>query len=162
MLIDNGKKIVRTVAIMLIGGVWLMSNSCSVGEGTTDKQAMMQTDRDFSTYSENEGMIEAFDRFMTDDARMLQAGSDEIVGREACIKSLGESTGKSLTWEPTFAEISETGDLGYTIGEWKMVVVDSTNESKEYFGNYVTIWKKQQDGEWKFVFDTGTSKPSHK
>jgi ketosteroid isomerase-like protein len=57
-----------------------------------------------------------------------------------------------ITWQPFKAEAS--GDLGYTIGNWKYQTKDTI-----MYGNYCTIWKRQQDGNWKFVFDGGNNTP---
>lgn len=38
------------------------------------------------------------------------------------------------------AEASESGEPGYTLGNWKMVLKDTV-----LYGNYCTIWKKQEN-----------------
>lgn len=52
-----------------------------------------------------------------------------------------------LTWWPTFAGISRSGDLGFTTGPY---AVDGERQ-----GHYFTVWRKQQDGSWKWIFDAG-------
>ena len=63
-----------------------------------------------------------------------------------------EATGV-LTWEPDFADVAKSGDLGYTWGRYTYTSFDSTESPS--CGFYVTIWKKQLDGSWRFVFDAG-------
>ncbi len=58
-----------------------------------------------------------------------------------------------LSWEPIYAKISGSGDLGYTYGTYTSTVRATGEISK---GTYVTVWEKQADGTWKFVLDTGT------
>jgi len=65
-----------------------------------------------------------------------------------------------LTWEPTSVEIAASGDLGYTLGKWTYTVKDSTGEESSSFGYYISIWKKQTDGNWKWVFNSGISGPT--
>jgi ketosteroid isomerase-like protein len=60
------------------------------------------------------------------------------------------ASGFTLSWEPTRAEISRGGKLGYTWGRYSAVVGGKTRE-----GTYMTVWEKQQDGTWKVLFDTG-------
>jgi ketosteroid isomerase-like protein len=43
-----------------------------------------------------------------------------------------------------------SGDLGYTYELFTVTAKDTTMQ-----GTYVSIWKKQKDGNWKFVLDTG-------
>jgi ketosteroid isomerase-like protein len=61
-----------------------------------------------------------------------------------------------LTWEPLYADISVSGDLGYTYG----LFASHTKTGKLLGrGKYVTIWKKQRDGTWKYVLDGGNEGP---
>jgi ketosteroid isomerase-like protein len=59
-----------------------------------------------------------------------------------------------LIWNPLKSEIASSGEIGYTFGEWKYFMKDSINSDTSY-GNYMSVWKKQDDGSWKFVIDGG-------
>ena len=115
---------------------------------------LMDIDRDFSVRSTEVGMKQAFLDFAGDTAVLLQKNSLPVVGRSAILKSFGEfeDTGFVLTWEPLSGDISCSGDLGYTYGLYTLVRKSDGNSSR---GKYVTIWKKQEDGSWKFVLDAG-------
>ncbi|MCF8504677.1 MAG: nuclear transport factor 2 family protein [Caulobacter sp.] len=52
-----------------------------------------------------------------------------------------------LEWWPIWAGISASGDLGFTTGPYSV--------AGKRRGHYFTVWKKQQDGQWKWVFDGG-------
>ncbi len=52
-----------------------------------------------------------------------------------------------LNWWPLYAGIAGSGDLGFTTGPY---AIDDARR-----GHYFTIWKKQADGNWKWVFDGG-------
>ena len=56
-----------------------------------------------------------------------------------------------LTWYPVLADVAQSGDLGYTTGPWTLLQNDRPQSS----GEYVTVWRKQPDGQWKFVVDMG-------
>lgn len=148
--------------LFMMMGIFLMFNSIgSAAEKQTDQ--LMQVDRDFSQMAQDKGIGVAFDYFMDNNARMIKSGMNVVVGREAINAMYGEmGDNESLVWEPDFAEISESEDLGYTIGHYTYTLTDSTGSVKIYKGNYVTIWKKQPDGSWKYVFDTGSSGPKEK
>lgn len=60
----------------------------------------------------------------------------------------------SIRWQPLDAAISSSGDLGYTIGAYE-IVRSGENAGVVTTGKYVTIWKKQADGSWKVIFDSG-------
>jgi len=63
-----------------------------------------------------------------------------------------------LAWQPAFAGMSMAGDLGFTTGPWEFK--EDVNDAKPAgYGHFVTLWKKQTDGLWKFVVDLGISHP---
>ena len=63
-----------------------------------------------------------------------------------------------LSWQPIFADIARAGDMGYTTGPWQYK--NDIHDAKPIaFGNFLTVWKKQADGSWKFAIDLGTSNP---
>ncbi len=130
---------------------------CSPKEVDTQKYCdeILQADRDFSAYSVLHGKNAAFVKFATEDVTFLGPNKYPMVG----LKSLEErQVNRSdstyvLTWEPMYARASQSGDLGYTYGTWKLQVkADSTKNGE---GTYVTFWQRQSSGEWKYVLDTG-------
>ncbi len=115
---------------------------------------VLETDRAFSSYSQEYGMAESFYKFASPKAVMLRDNSYPIVGNEN-IKALFSSKnveGQSLTWEPEYVDVSASRDMAYTYGYYKYITPDST-----YKGCYVSIWKKDKHNDWKYVFDAGTS-----
>jgi ketosteroid isomerase-like protein len=126
------------------------------------KQDLIQTDKDFSQMSVDEGMHEAFGAYMDEGAMIYQENSDPISGRADILNlypSADDQQG-TLSWEPFCADAGSGGDLGYTLGRWSYTRPDSTGQDVELgYGYYVTIWKKQADGSWKYVFDTGVQGP---
>jgi len=122
------------------------------------EQKLMQTDRDFSEMSKSVGMIKSFLFYAADDAVFLRKDHRPIEGIKN-IKSYYNfpDTGFTITWEPVFASVSESGDLGYTYGIATYYSKDENGNPETGYGTYVTIWKKQNDGSWKYVLDTGNS-----
>ena len=68
--------------------------------------------------------------------------------------------GVSLTWRPVFASVAASGDLGFTIGESIRTGRGPSGAAVQRFGKYITVWKKQPDGSWKFVVDGGNNTPA--
>jgi ketosteroid isomerase-like protein len=121
-----------------------------------EKAAVRQADTDFSTASEKRD-FEAFLTFISDSASFYSQGGRINRGRQAVgedWKALFDPAGPSLTWRPTDADVSSSGDLGYTRGVWK-VVLDAPEGHREATGKYVTIWRKEPDGKWRVVVDIG-------
>lgn len=63
-----------------------------------------------------------------------------------------------LAWQPVFARMATSGDLGFTTGPWEFKN-DKGDATPEGYGHFVTIWKRQTDGSWKFAVDLGISHP---
>jgi ketosteroid isomerase-like protein len=114
-------------------------------------QEIQQADVDFSNFSKEHGMRKAFMQYIDDDGILMRDNSLPIIGANAIdfLTSMNDSS-IQLTWEPRGGDIAASGDLGYTYGIYELK--DSVNLQK---GTYVTIWKKQPDGKWKFVLDSG-------
>jgi ketosteroid isomerase-like protein len=74
--------------------------------------------------------------------------------RAAMAPAFADSTWH-LTWQPTMAFASASGDLGYTLGTWESRRYTDAGAGQIATGKYVTIWRKQSDGSWKVVFDGG-------
>jgi ketosteroid isomerase-like protein len=63
-----------------------------------------------------------------------------------------------LAWQPSFAGMAASGDMGFTTGPWE-AKADIKDEKPSGYGHFVTVWKKQVDGSWRFVVDLGISHP---
>ncbi|HQQ96861.1 MAG TPA: hypothetical protein PLX35_06335 [Cyclobacteriaceae bacterium] len=126
----------------------------------TSREEILAADRAFSKLSSEKGLTEAFLAFAADDLIKPSEGQQPVFGKEALRSSLQSATAASgyrLTWEPLRAEVS--GSLGYTFGAWTRQKINATPSDSTLYGNYVTIWKRQADGSWKWVLDTGNSTP---
>ena len=65
--------------------------------------------------------------------------------------------GVQIEWAPVASGLSPAGDLGYTVGTSRYTAPDASGARVETGrGSYVSIWRKQSDGGWKVLFDTGT------
>jgi len=126
--------------------------SCSEKKPTVDSQVLKDADIAFSDYSAKHGLQKAFIEFADDSVVLLKPNRMPIVGKLSLIKSYeGKSdSGIALTWNPENAIIAESGELGYTYGFWTYVAKSDTSR-----GTYLTVWKKDSKGNWKYIADTG-------
>ena len=65
----------------------------------------------------------------------------------------------SLSWHPVFAAVAGSRDLGYTIGEYTSTGRGPTGAAVQRFGKYLTVWRRQPNGEWTFMVDGGNGSP---
>jgi ketosteroid isomerase-like protein len=134
---------------------FIMILSCTNNDNGYKSGTLMQTDRDFSALSVQEGMFKAFLAFIADDGVILRDNSLPSKGKETLRQYYSGKCDTTfvLSWDPVYEKISGSGELGYTIGIWTNTLKTTKKVSK---GTYITIWQKQEDGTWKFVLDTGT------
>lgn len=117
---------------------------------------LINTELAFSAMSVEKGMAAAFIAFADKDVVKLSDGRFPIVGKEALEASFKDApAGFTLSWYPLKAEVSRSADLGYTYGNWEL----TTANGEKRYGNYMSVWKKQDDGSWKFVLDGGNTTP---
>ncbi len=118
-----------------------------------DKREVLNADIEFSRLSEAKGMKAAFIEYIDSNGVLLRPNEMPIIGANAIDYLIQQNdTGYSLTWQPNGGDISVSGDLGYTYGIYAM---RPASKDTVIYGTYTSIWKKQEDGKWKFVLDTG-------
>jgi hypothetical protein len=69
-----------------------------------------------------------------------------------------DDKGRRLIWEPVFATISRSEELGVTTGPWELKK-SATDRDSMAFGQFVSVWKRQPDNTWKVILDVGTIIP---
>ena len=126
--------------------------SCTETKPVADPKVLMDADIAFSDYSVKHGIQKAFIKFADDSVVLLKPKRMPIVGKLNLIKSYeGKSdSGVVLSWIPAKAIIAKSGELGYTYGFWTFVAKTDTSK-----GTYMTVWKKDPNGNWKYIADTG-------
>jgi ketosteroid isomerase-like protein len=63
------------------------------------------------------------------------------------------SPGFALSWQASKVEASRGGDLAYSVGTYELTMNDPKGKPVTDRGKYMTVWKKQPDGQWKVVTD---------
>jgi ketosteroid isomerase-like protein len=103
----------------------------------------------------------AFAAWFADDAVSLSNGKAPIFGAFAITHSATWSPKEyQLTWTPTDALMGPSGDMGYTWGHFEGHSKDANGNPVSTSGRYITIWRKQPDGDWKVVLDAGANEPA--
>jgi len=101
------------------------------------------------------GIAEAFE-FFADSNAVIRRGADSVIhGKENIRKfySAGYFKTASVKWSPDFVDASGNGDMGYSFGKYSWQAKDSSGKINESKGIFHTVWKKQNDGSWKYVWD---------
>ena len=127
-------------------------------QGQTPLQDMVKTEQAFSKMAEEKTAREAFMTFIADDGLLFRPGA--VNGKKWMIEHPVPPSDKKplLAWQPSFAGMSASGDMGFTTGPWESKP-DRSDPKPSAYGHFVTVWKKQADGTWKWVVDIGISHP---
>ena len=122
--------------------------------------AVLDTDRAFAAAAKEKGARAAFVEFAAPDAIMFRQGVGPVKGIAAIGQVFTSPATATAAWEPEGGEIAASGDLAYTWGYFAWTAVAAPNVGKPpVTGNYVSIWRKQPDGHWKWVIDLGVIGP---
>jgi len=106
--------------------------------------------------------VERIVSYWSDDAVITPPHEAPVAGKPAIRKFVDDSLkvpGFSVRWKPAEAVVSSAGDLGYTTGENVFTFPDATGKAATHPGRYVTVWKKDDAGQWRCVIDFWNEAP---
>ena len=124
---------------------------------TAASSGVAEADASFSDATVREG-IRGFAEFIAADFRTVEPNGS--VSERATLlndwSKLLPTPGTTIHWRPILS--GADGALGWTAG-----VYESTGSGGDLrSGRYVTIWRREPDGQWKVVFDIGVPNPPPK
>lgn len=126
-------------------------SACKNGKNH-DAGELFDADKKFSDMSAEKGYPAAFIEFAHPDAVILRPNSMPVKGRNAisALYEKADTAGVHFTWEPLAGDIAASGDLGFTYGTYTFIKDTVTGR-----GTYVSVWKKDGNGNWKYILDAG-------
>jgi len=123
-------------------------------------EAIRTADVEFSNDAAKFGTGVAFGRYAASDAQIFSGPGEFISGPHAISESFGPPTERNtLVWHPVHGEVAASGDLGFTVGNAVFTGVREDGAKIERFSKYLTVWKQQRDGTWRYVVDGGSARP---
>jgi ketosteroid isomerase-like protein len=148
-----------TLLVVIIVG----SNTHPFASASAKENAdtLRQLEAEFMTAAAERGS-QGYLSYYADDSVELPNGGPIIQGKVNIAKGMGflDQKDNRLTWTPVGADISKSGDLGYTYGTFEFRSKDKDGKPVVDTGKYTSIWKKQKDGSWKVVLDMGNASPA--
>jgi ketosteroid isomerase-like protein len=113
-------------------------------------------DLDFSARSQKSGAGPAFSEYLAPDGASIGTGASEVTcGRDAVSKGFTPLGPGALIWAPRVADAAPSGDLAFTSGDATIHVDNDVS-----YSNYLTVWKRLANGQWRVVADGGNSAPA--
>jgi ketosteroid isomerase-like protein len=145
------KTILLTILLILLSANFIpeaVSQSQPAGA-----ELLVKLEADFQKATAERGW-DGYITYYAEESAELPNGGPIVSGRENIRKSLGSwEPGTSLTWTPVKADMSASGDMGYTFGTFVFKGKDKDGKPFTSNGKYASIWRKAEG--WKLESSDG-------
>ncbi|HTI31154.1 MAG TPA: nuclear transport factor 2 family protein [Sphingomonas sp.] len=105
---------------------------------------VIDAERAFAQMAQDKGQWTAFRAYAAPDAVMF---TPQPVNAQEFLKARKDPP-KAIRWQPIQAWVSCDGTLAVDTGNWQ-------SSDGKTVGYFTTVWKRQDDGSWKWVYDGG-------
>jgi ketosteroid isomerase-like protein len=144
----------KIISIAVIVSICLLISWQLKPENNYEKE-VYATEKAFEKMAAAKGIAEAF-YFYADENAVIKRQNDTLIkGKENIRKFYAAQNLKNATvnWTPDFVSVSSNGDMAYTYGKYLWKNKTEKGEDKTFTGVFHTVWKRQKDGNWKYVWD---------
>ena len=131
--------------------VFMAYSGVSQDSKKTNLQSLIDTELAFARMAKVENTRNAFLHYLDEETVMFVDGEIKI-GKKLWEDRKPDST--LLIWQPVFADISASGDFGYTTGPSEYYENRKAG-TKAFHGSYITMWKRDSGQDWKMALDIG-------
>jgi ketosteroid isomerase-like protein len=119
------------------------------------KLQIVKTEKDFEKTVAEKGSAEGFYQFADSNAVIKREHDTLIIGKSNIKNYYSDPKyqNTTVTWSPDAVTVSDAGDMASTYGKYAWISKDSTGKIQLSKGVFHTVWKKQKDGSWKYIWD---------
>jgi len=137
---------VRCMRNTLLSGALALLAACASApaEQAVTPAPVIAAERAFAARAGEIGWIPAFREYTAPDGMV---GNFENAPQS--LAATPDDGSRNLFWWPAYAGIARSGDFGFTTGPF------SVDEARTPRGQYFTVWRRQPDGSWKWIWDGG-------
>lgn len=147
----------RTLLILLSVLSFLAPVASAAPDKAQLKRELAAMEDAFCAMAKDQGLLAAFEHFAAPDVSFLDTDPRKWRGPEAVRQRMGpDQPGVSVTWSASFTDVSDDGTLGYNYGRYQWRAPGADSKTVVHTGWFLTIWKRQPDGTWRYVMDNGT------
>jgi ketosteroid isomerase-like protein len=116
--------------------------------------SLVQNEYDFAAAVAQKGLRDGFLMYLDKQAMTLSPKPVNDYDANEKAKPSKPSNDK-LTWYPSWALVSASGDFGVDTGPWTYESVGKDGKPEQDHGDWLTVWTRNKDGQWKALFDSG-------
>ena len=142
-------------AFFLLPLFWASSLLAQEPDSSSSLFGMREAERNFAKASLMIGRNAAFAEFFAEESVLF---TDKWITNGKQFSKDRKPSPIVLKWEPEFMDIAQSGDFGISTGPWE-VQEYRPNTTPLFTGYFLTVWKKQGNGEWKVILDGGSTTP---
>ncbi len=148
------KKFILAVHFLFVSVVIAISPvSAIASEDSAEIAAILKADGDWLATSKSG---EDFIGYTDPDFTFFPPGAPFMDDKKKMIahwNAIVNTPGLELVWGPTLAVVSKGGDLGFSSGWYTLKTVDEAGKVNVAKGKYLTVMRKQANGEWRPLAD---------
>jgi len=123
---------------------------CALGPPVPAAQQIDDVERAFAQAVSQQGIVAGFRQFAAPDAVMFLPDPAAALPQLNSARWPGE-----LLWRAQYVGVSPGGDMAFSAGPSLL-----RGAGRASGGFYLTIWRRQPDGSWKFLLDHGVDLPA--
>lgn len=142
--------------LLLVCAVLAGVSLTSAADKESLKAEVAKMEDAFCAMAKEKGLLAAFQYFAAPDVAFIDTDPRQWRGSAAVLQRIGpDQPGVSLTWSALFTDVSDDGTMGYNYGRYESRRTGPDGKERIGTGFFLTIWKRQPDGTWRYVMDTG-------
>lgn len=129
----------------------------------SEAKKLLERDAEWAKIASAGQDVEVILSYWTDDAMVVQPGLPVVKGKQALRSYVEESLkipGFQITWSSTDVSLSPDGKLAYLTGTNSVTMDGPDGSPIRSQGRVVTIWRKDDDGEWRCAVDIWNDGPT--
>ena len=137
--------------IVILNSGWSDSNNKN-----NEKKKLLKIDFAISEKASHKGIVPVLMDHLSENSVVLPQNGHPIIGKRAFQSATADTDIKKIPpWTPTLVNISQAGDLAYTVGNYKLPRKEPVKKPEPNHGYYCLIWRKSPQGKWEIVFCRG-------
>lgn len=144
--------------IHFLVAIFLLSSCSPKSEkknSTYVKLEIVKAEKDFEKMVTQKGLAEGFYQF-ADSSAVIKRENDTLIFGKNNIRNYylnPKYKNVSVTWTPYAITVSSSGDMASSYGKYVWITKDESGNEEVLKGIFHTVWKKQKDGSWKYIWD---------
>ena len=150
----NTQKLKRIIFLLL-----LASSALGNIKAQSPIEELVQAERAFAEYCQNKGLPEAWVQYFSKDGFVFSPGPLNAHDQNKPRIPSPKPSPFTLHWEPYHGAVSESGEMGFNTGPWR-ITSNRTDTLPPRYGYFFSVWKKDQSGAWKVLLDLGVDVPT--